>query len=124
MIDPGSVAVTCSAHILLPKLIPSEGITMETAKAWEKLLARMREHELNHVLHAARLAPAIKRKISGSSKALRPTEGNTIGFSTLREMRILDRAYDTRTNHGATEGIWSDKINSALKYNERDLDRR
>lgn len=105
-VDPESVEIECSAQLLLPRLIPTEGLSLAASKEWWFFLEKIRLHELNHVRHAAEVSPRIKDTIKRQQKRLTPEQGNAIGFTILREIRTLDRLYDRHTNHGSTEGIW------------------
>jgi predicted secreted Zn-dependent protease len=105
-IDPESVEIECSAEILLPRLVPTEGLSLAASKEWWLFLERIRTHELNHVRHAVEVSPRIKQIIKGQQQYLTAEQGNSIGFTVLREIRTLDRVYDISTHHGSTEGIW------------------
>ena len=106
-IDPESVEIECAAQILLPRLVPNEGLSLSASKEWWGFLEKIRLHELNHVRHAVEVSPRIKEIIKTQQERLHPEQGNAIGFGILREIRTLDRLYDRYTNHGSTEGIWN-----------------
>lgn len=109
-VDTNTIALECSAEILLPRLRPVASTDRSFIRAWHEYAERMRDHELNHVAHVSVRAPEIisfLRNESARRGGLSPVSANKIVTGVVGRIKALDRAYDRATNHGLTEGIWT-----------------
>ncbi len=109
-IDADTVAVSCSATMLLPRYEAKHGDRPELSEAWANFTRRLERHELNHLEHVRRVAPEIRERIKRAARkndGVSPALANRIAHRVIREMQALDAAYDSRTDHGRTEGVWS-----------------
>jgi predicted secreted Zn-dependent protease len=106
-----SLQVQCDARMMVPRLRNEQQIDSEVLRLWGDFQARLYRHELNHLIHVRRVAPRIRRRIAAAERVagepLSPYRANRIAARVVGEIRALDRAYDSRTNHGKSEGIWS-----------------
>ncbi len=110
IIDTESVSLSCSASMLLPRYEPEQGDAPELARVWTEFSKRLERHELNHLEHVRRIAPEIReriKRVARKGNGVSPALANRIAHRVIREMRALDVAYDSQTDHGKTEGIWS-----------------
>ncbi len=109
-IDPQSIKLTCIATILLPKVANTDGkIADDLLSAWNGFIERTKAHELNHVSHIDKTAPAILTRLKEEHRrtgTLTRERAEKIISEVIAEIRGLDRRYDARTNHGFTEGTW------------------
>ena len=109
-VDASSLTLECKATIQLPKLVPTTTTPLALIKAWNDFIERTRAHELSHVSHVEWAAPRITQRLSEAqrrSRTLSPARARTIIEGVIAEIREMDSVYDTRTNHGFTEGTWS-----------------
>lgn len=110
-----TLAVVCSASILMPQLDTSAISNRKTAATeefnsrWHRFLARLERHELNHLKHVQYRAPLISARLKAAHQkhgALSPARANAIAAEVVREIHQLDRQYDSETLHGKSEGVW------------------
>ncbi len=109
-IDAETVSLSCSASMLLPRYEPEQGDAPELARVWADFAKRLERHELNHLEHVRRIAPEIRERIRRAARrneGVSPALANRIAHRVIREMRALDAAYDSQTDHGRTEGVWA-----------------
>ncbi len=109
-IDADTITLSCSATMLLPRYEPENGAAPELTDLWMNFAKRLERHELNHLEHVRRIAPEIRERIrraARKSDSVSPALANRIAHRVIREMRALDEAYDSHTDHGRTEGVWS-----------------
>jgi predicted secreted Zn-dependent protease len=93
--------------IMLPKLI---GGTKAQRQQFTRFLALLRKHELNHYAFGKQAAIAIDRSIRSLSIAPNcPTlerQVQTLATQNLTTHQARNQAYDVKTNHGQTEGLF------------------
>ena len=109
-VDPKTIALECSAEILLPRLRPRANTDQRFIRAWHEYAERMREHELKHVEHVSARAPEIISVIRSEAArrgGLSPVAANKFVSDVVSRIKALDRAYDRATNHGLSEGLWT-----------------
>jgi predicted secreted Zn-dependent protease len=108
--DPCRVTIATTqltGTILLPKLI---GGTAPQRQQFTRFLALLRKHELNHYAFGKQAVVAIYRSILAQpiapdcSTLDRQIKASAIQILTTYESRSL--AYDVKTNHGQTEGVF------------------
>ena len=86
--------VTFSARITLPKLVSRHRLDADELAEWDRMIAVLKAHEMNHVKIGQGWAGAIKAANCQNIAAID------------RESRGKDSAYDRRTGHGRTEGVY------------------
>ncbi|MDJ0629245.1 MAG: DUF922 domain-containing protein [Rhodobacter sp.] len=91
--------VTFKARITLPKLVNRHRLDAAELAEWDRMIAVLTEHEMNHVRIGQGWATAIKRAGCDPAAIKRIN----------REWRGKDGAYDRRTGHGRTEGVYLTK---------------
>lgn len=109
-VDTNTIALECSAQILLPRLRPGANTDQRFIRAWHEYAERMREHELKHVEHVSARAPeiiSVIHKESARRGGLSPVSANKFVSEVISRIKALDRAYDRATNHGLREGLWT-----------------
>ena len=108
VIQPGSVKVECRAKLTLPRRVGGSALSPLDAERWSAYERLLMRHELNHVRHVEVVAPEIARRIKQRHERHGTVSAKTaqrVAKAVLQDIRELDRAYDRRTVHGATEGI-------------------
>lgn len=115
-----SVALRCSAKIVLPKLVKKGGFASDASARWDSFIKSTISHEARHVEHLEQNANQIIAKIKQRSTARDSDGGRSLGekgtialFEAQRivrdvisEIKALDREYDLKTRHGRSEGAW------------------
>ena len=105
---PNTVQVRCEVTLVLPSHENVSGLSPSERARWDAFIARLNQHELNHVKHVQAIAPEIQERISSRTKRYGPLSvkaAHRIAEHVLQEVRELDHAYDRSTRHGATEGL-------------------
>lgn len=105
---PESVTLKCDVVIMLPRLSESSGASEQTKTSWNDLIAKIKEHELQHARHIQTTAPRIQKRIRAQHKRdgfVSVEAANKIAQKVVQEARDLDRTYDSETEHGKREGI-------------------
>jgi predicted secreted Zn-dependent protease len=96
-----------TSTILLPKLV---GGTATQRQQFARFLPLLRKHELNHHAFGKQAAIAIDRSLSNlpiapdCSTLDRRVRSSVSQILTTSQAR--DKAYDVKTNHGQTEGVF------------------
>ncbi len=90
----GQCEVRVKIRYSMPVHSNPEQMSPELRRKWNRMIKAMRRHEEQHGRHAINAA----REIEGANCV----NGNAI----LRKWRGQDKAYDARTDHGKTEGVF------------------
>jgi predicted secreted Zn-dependent protease len=102
-----TITTQLTTTILLPKLI---GGTATQRQQFARFLPLLRNHELNHHAFGKQAAIAINRSLStlpiapNCSTLDRRVRSSVSQLLTTSQLR--DKAYDVKTNHGQTEGLF------------------
>lgn len=104
----GPVAVRLSVVYSLPRWERPRGASAELESQWNRFIEALDEHEQGHAEFGRQAAREIEQALEAipaqpSCDALSRI-ANATGAEILEQTRPQERAYDQRTNHGATQG--------------------
>jgi predicted secreted Zn-dependent protease len=97
----GKVTVNYSVQVTLPYWDPPPEAAPELISSWEHFIAALANHERGHVDHIVQNVHTVEEVIQEAT-CLSAEEA---AQSVLAEFRAFDIAYDTATQHGATQGV-------------------
>lgn len=103
-----SVAVELDLKYTYPRWQRPPGASPTLVASWNRYLTALRNHERGH----GTIAIGIARKLLAGIRALTPrpscrkleAAADVLGAGALERANKVEAAYDTRTNHGATQG--------------------
>ncbi len=95
-----SVTVTYDIHIQFPRWTPSGEVSPELVTKWNNYILALVKHEKWHVDNVVTNLPKVVSAIRQGTC----TTAEATGQAILTGIRKNDLDYDTRTNHGETQG--------------------
>jgi len=103
-----SVSVTLAETYVFPKWTRPDDATRAVRRAWDRYVKRLWVHERGHERISLRAANRIHTRFknfgSRATCARLAAKANAAGQAILKSSRGQQAAYDTRTDHGATQG--------------------
>jgi predicted secreted Zn-dependent protease len=109
-IDPATrrTDVRVEAVVTLPRLELARGATRNFTAEWVRYLDALRRHEQGHVAIAETAGSAVASALEALRQSHRGWDDHAargVVEDVMRHHRALERHYDERTRHGATEGV-------------------
>jgi predicted secreted Zn-dependent protease len=103
----GSLAITLSLVMNLPRWSPPPGAPARLVAQWYRYVTALRKHEEGHLEIGREMAHELKRSLAVTHARCELLEGKVKSqFATLHErFRARDRAYDLETARGRTQGV-------------------
>ena len=102
-------SVLLDIKVLTPRWTDFQNTPGALRTQWQIYRANLLRHEEGHVKIAVRAAEAIDKYLGvcGASLSLDKLKSDIQKNTTalLRQYRKIDRGYDRRTRHGATQGV-------------------
>ena len=106
-----SVTTTVRGRILMPRWVDAERAAPELRDTWARYRAALMAHEEGHIATGEALTRALKTDLgamrASSCERLRE-QVEAAAEQVIDDHLALDRAYDARTRHGATQGAFLD----------------
>jgi len=102
-----TVRIKVSGEILMPQWTDESSAPLELQRRWSNYYGALRTHEDGHIQHGRELAQLVNERLLGlglvpCDQLQSLTQGE---FQRLYgNLKARDREYDTRTNHGETQG--------------------
>ncbi len=91
----------------LPLFVPSAATPQTTASSWQQYIAVLQQHENGHVAidtdYAKRLTAALQNLATTDCGSI-AAQASTITDSYVTMLNTANDLYDSRTNHGLTQG--------------------
>ena len=105
----GDLSVVVDATVTLPIWAPPRSASADVVGAWRRYVSALEAHEEGHTRLATLAGCTVDRSLRRLAPAPMPTQLEALaartGADVLEGFRELERAYDQRTNHGATQGV-------------------
>lgn len=105
----GDLAVVVDATVTLPIWTQPRSASADVVGAWRRYVSALEVHEEGHTRLATLAGWAVDRSLRRLSPAPTPTQIEALaartGADVLDGFRKLERAYDQKTKHGATQGV-------------------
>lgn len=105
----GDLSVVVDATVTLPIWTPPRSASADVVRAWRRYVSALKVHEEGHTRLATLAGWAVDRSLRRLSPAPTPSQlealAARIGEDVLDGFRELERDYDERTKHGATQGV-------------------
>ena len=102
-----AVRVRVTGEILMPRWVDAAAAPLDLQRRWNDHYAALQRHEDGHIQHGRELAILVKERLMGLGvmacdrlNALARGESQRL----YENLKLRDKEYDARTNHGATQG--------------------
>lgn len=102
-----SVRTAIKGRVLVPQWVDAAGAPPALRADWERYEAALIVHEEGHIAHGQSLVRALQRELEALSAARcdeLKQQADTLAKRLIEQHKELDRQYDARTRHGATQG--------------------
>jgi predicted secreted Zn-dependent protease len=101
-----NVRVGLRVNQYLPSFVPSTANDLATTEAWQTYIASLQAHENGHTALDTQYAGRLVSSLLATSGACETidSQAKTVAESVIAILDAANELYDTRTNHGATQG--------------------
>ena len=106
-----NVHIDLTIKVLLPRWTPPKDASLDLITEWNNLFRAISEHENGHVKIAKDNVGMVYTAIKGSNCNSANSEANF----AVNNIRQLQKEYEAKTNHGATQGVTFGSITRDLK---------
>lgn len=104
----GRTQVTLREAFVMPRWASRAGAPADVQATWDTYLARLWVHERGHQTLSQKAANAVAFRLahmgSQATCARLDAAANRAASEIMRRQQVAQAAYDTRTDHGATQG--------------------
>lgn len=101
-----TVRVRSSSHLILPRWCPASEPAEEERHEWARYLTTVLEHEAGHALiffdHLKSFRLRL-REFFSRCETCSAADGNRFGINLVDKLNVVQREYDEKTGHGATQ---------------------